>query len=149
MLAAIEQAKLAKETGDYAIGAVIVKGGEVVVARCNRSKSEENPVNHAEALAIIEACKIFETRHPKDCILYTTHKPCPMCASLAVWAKLKGIIYGARVADMAEFRVNNQSDRYLWRTIDIPLEEVVNRSTEKIEIVRDFMREECIKLFHL
>lgn len=145
---AIKEAELARRQGDYAVGAVLVKGSKVLAACSNRSKRDESPIAHAEMLAILEGSKILKSRHLKNCILYATHEPCPMCASVIVWARLKGIVYGASYQDMKKYREKNANDNYLWRTINISCQEVFTKSTEKIELVRDFMRKECVELFH-
>ena len=148
MLEAIRQAQLAKEKGDYAVGAVLVKDDKIIASCSNRSKRDESPVAHAETLAILEGYKILKNRHLPECVLYTTHEPCPMCSSVIVWAKLKGVVYGARYEDMKNYRQNHANHRYLWRTIDISFKEIVDKSTEEVEIVKDFLRDKCIKLFH-
>jgi len=148
MREAIRQAEMARAAGDYAIGAVIVHDDRVIAACSSRSKRDESPVVHAETLALVEASKILKSRHLPHCILYTTHEPCPMCASVAVWARIKGIVYGARTEDMAAYRKSHTNPHYLWRTIDISCEDVIAKSTEKVEVVKDFLREECVKLFH-
>jgi len=148
MLMAIEEAEKAREQGDYGIGAVIVKGNKVICKFSSHTKRDEDPVAHAEILAIMEASKILKSRHLTDCILYTTHEPCPMCASAIVWARMKGVVYGARYSDMKKYRLKKANKHYLWRTIDITCEIVFKKSTEKIELIKDFMRKDCIKLFH-
>lgn len=148
MLKAIKQATLGRKAGDYGIGAVIIKDNKIIASSNSRSKRDENPVAHAEILAIIKASKILKNRHMPECILYSTHEPCPMCASVAVFARLKGIVYGARIEDMKNYRLANNGSSYLWRTIDISCEEVINKSTEKINLIKDFMRNECKDLFH-
>lgn len=148
MLDAIRQAEFGKSENDYAIGAVIVQNNKILIACNSRSKRDESPIVHAETLAIVEASKIMKSRHLPDCILYTTHEPCPMCTSVAVFAKLKGIVYGARIEDMRSYRLANTSSPYLWRTIDIDCTEIIQKSTEKIELIKDFMRDECKLLFH-
>lgn len=145
---AIKEAQLAQRQGDYAVGAVLVKNAKVITKYSNRSKRDESPIAHAETLAIIEASKILQKRHLNGCVLYCTHEPCPMCASVIVWARLKGVVYGARYQDMKKYRKKNANHHYLWRTIDIPSREIFTKSTEKIETVRDFMRKECVELFH-
>ena len=145
---AIREAQEARRKGDYAVGAVLVRGGKIISAESNRSKRDQNPIAHAEVLTILKASKIFKTRHLSNCILYVTHEPCSMCTSVAVWARLRGIIYGARISDMKKFREKNGNKNWLWRTIEISCEEIINKSTEKIPIVKDFMRKECIQLFH-
>jgi tRNA(adenine34) deaminase len=148
MLEAIRQAKIAHKEGDYAVGAVLVKGNRIVSTGSNRSKRDESPIAHAETLAIIKASKIYKKRHLTDCVLYCTHEPCPMCSSVIVWARLKGIVYGARYEDMKKYRIKYSNKKYLWRTIDISCKEIIDKSTEKVEIVKDFLRKECIELFH-
>ena len=148
MLAAISQANFAREKGDYAIGAVIVKDDKIYSVGYNQSKISQNPIFHAEIVAIMNATKIANNRHLEDCILYTTHEPCPMCAGASVFAKLRGIVYGARFEDMRNYRLSNSNGDYLWRTVDISCEEVIRKSAENIEIVKEFMREECLTLFH-
>ncbi len=149
MKMAIDQAIKSRAQGDYAIGAVLVKDDKVISVASNRTFIDESPIAHAETLVILEASKKLGTRHLNDYILYTTHEPCPMCASVAVWARLKGVVYGARNQDMIDFSQKNSGKKYLWRTIDISCEEVLNKATvDRIELVKDFIREECIKLFH-
>lgn len=148
MKEAIRQARLAQKEGDYAVGAVLIKNDKIIASCSNRSKRDENPIAHAETLAILEGCKKFKTRHLSNCVLYATHEPCPMCASVIVWARLKGVVYGTRYIDMKKYRKHNGNKKYLWRTIDIPFQKIVDLSTEKIEIVKNFLRSDCVKLFH-
>ena len=148
MQLAIREAMKARRQGDYAVGAVLVRGNKILAACSNRSKRDESPIAHAETLAIMRGSKILQSRHLKGCVLYTTHEPCPMCASVIVWARLKGVVYGARYQDMKEYRKRHANRHYLWRTIHIPCRQIFRKSTEKIEFVKDFMRRECIKLFH-
>lgn len=145
---AIHEAKKARRQGDYAVGAVLVKGNKVLTACSNRSKRDENPIAHAETLAILKGSKLLKSRHLHDCILYATHEPCPMCASVAVWSRLRGVVYGARYQDMKKYREKHANHHWLWRTIHISCKEVFTKSTERIELVKDFMRKECVALFH-
>jgi tRNA(adenine34) deaminase len=145
---AIREAEIARKKGDYAVGAVLVNGNKIMAVASNRSKRDESPIAHAETLAILKASKMRKNRHLKDCTLYTTHEPCPMCASVVVWARLKGVVYGARCQDMREYQKKHANHEYLWRTIRIPCHEVFRKSTEKVELVKDFMRKECKELFH-
>lgn len=148
MQEAIDQAKLAQSEGDYAVGAVLVQGDRIIAASGNRSKRDESPLAHAEVLVINQACKELNRRHLEGCILYVTHEPCPMCASLAVWAKVGGIVYGAKQTDMKKYRLANGNNNYLWRTIEISCKEIINKSTEDIDLIEGFMRNKCLDLFH-
>jgi tRNA(adenine34) deaminase len=149
MRKAIEMATIAHELGDYAIGAVLVLGRNIIAACHQRLIQDQNPIGHAEILAIQEGSRILKNKHLDGCVLYSTHEPCPMCASAIVWAKLKGVVFGARMSDMKEFGVKGGNSNFTQRIINIPCREVIQRSGLKIEIVQDYMREECLSLFHL
>ena len=148
MQAAIEEAVKAKENGDYAIGAVLVKDGEIIAQSPNCTKSEQDPTQHAEVAVIRNAVKKLGHRHLAGCVMYTTHEPCPMCSTAAVWARLQCVVVGARMDDMAEYRENNGNGNWSWRTVQIPAREVFAKGDPHVDIVEDFMREECKTLFH-
>ncbi len=134
---AIEEARKAA-SDEYRIGAVIVKGEEVVAKSPARAKADIDPTQHAEIAAIRLACKSIGARHIPGCILYTTHEPCAMCAAAAVWAKLDGIVYGATNDDMREKG---------WRLIDLDPSKILdNAISPKLFLMRGFMREECKQL---
>jgi len=146
---AIEQAKKAAKNGDYAIGAVVVKGDEIVSVGFGKVKTKKDPILHAEIVAISKAAKKLKKRHLENCILYTTHEPCPMCAAAIVWAKISGTVYGARNEDMEEYSKNKGDHKFTWRTIAVPSKIIFENGEPKVHVIGDFMREECKKLFSL
>ncbi|MDP2708553.1 MAG: nucleoside deaminase [bacterium] len=152
---AIAEAIKAHFEGDYPVGAVLVDAsGKLISKQGNRIIRDENPAGHAEFLCLIEAAAKFKNRIlPNGCTIYTTHEPCPMCASMAVWTKPIRLIFGATINDMSEFRQNNPDklNGFNWRTINISCQEVLKRSEpgENIKLIGSFMREECLKLFYL
>lgn len=145
---AIKEAMDARDRGDYAIGAVVTEGDKIIARAVNRSKIDQDATQHAEMAAIREASKKMKTRYLEDCILYTTHEPCPMCSSAAIWAKLKGIVSGAKMEDMRDYHLSDGNETWKWRVIGIPAREVLAKGEPQPEIVEEFMREECRKLFH-
>lgn len=152
MRAAIDEAIKARESGDYAIGAVIVKRDKIIARGTNRSKVDKDATQHAEMVVIREASRQLGSRYLENCILYTTHEPCPMCASAAIWAKLEGVVCGAKIEDMAEYGAKNGDVVWKWRVINIPASEVfskvLDKEKRKVELAEGFMREECKELFH-
>lgn len=82
MRLAIREAELARRQGDYAIGAVLVKGNRIIAKCNNRSKRDESPIAHAETLAIIESSKILQKRHLNGCVLYCTLTNPALCAQV-------------------------------------------------------------------
>ena len=146
MQEAIRQALAAKQAGDYPNGAVLVIGDEIVSAKENRVKRDESSIAHAEVLAILDASQKLKSRHLINAILYTTHEPCPLCAASSVFARLKGIVYGASNEDMKQFAEKNPDSAHRPRIIDISCEEIIKQSHADIEIVKDFMRSACVAL---
>ncbi|MDO8590632.1 MAG: nucleoside deaminase [bacterium] len=148
MRAAIEEAVKAKNSGDYAIGAIIVRDGKIIVRAKNSVKIDQDSTCHAEMVAIRDAMKALGSGFLLSCVLYTTNEPCPMCASAAVWARMEGIIFGSTLQDMIAYRLEKGSRKWSWRTIDVTTAEIVAKGEPKLEIVEGFMRDNCLELFH-
>ncbi|KKT57610.1 MAG: hypothetical protein UW93_C0003G0006 [Parcubacteria group bacterium GW2011_GWC1_45_13] len=148
MRIAIEEALKSKELGDYAVGACIVHGDKVIAKSGNRTHLDQDPTHHAEVVVIREAAKILGRKSLHDCVLYVTHEPCPMCASATIWARVMGVISGAKMEDMAEFAKKNGNEDWKWRTISIPAITIFQSGEPKIIFVEEFLRDECKNLFH-
>jgi tRNA(adenine34) deaminase len=142
---AIEIAEESAKNEDYAIGAVIVKDNKIIASGKTELRHKNDPTVHAEIVAIRSACQELKSRYLEECILYSTCEPCPMCSSAAVWAKMKGIIFGSYGEDAK--RMSNA--KFSWRQMDISCKEVLSRGTPRLEVTEGFLREECNKLFSL
>jgi tRNA(Arg) A34 adenosine deaminase TadA len=148
MRAAIEQALKSHNEGDYAVGAAIAHRDRIVAAAGNRTKRDQNSLNHAEMLVIGMAEAQFGDGKLGECVLYSTLEPCTMCSSAAVWARLGGIVFGADLSDLMRYSRENGNDECKWRYIAMPCEEIIKSAKEPIQIMDSFMREDCLKLFH-
>jgi tRNA(adenine34) deaminase len=95
MAAALEQARLAAAKDEVPIGAVVMRGDEVVAAAHNETVARRNPTYHAEFLAIERALEALETDRLTDCTLYVTLEPCAQCAGAIVLAKVGKLVFGA------------------------------------------------------
>ena len=98
MKEALAEAKLALETGDVPVGAVVVKDGRMIARAHNRREADRVATAHAELLAMEEACRARGSWRLSDCTLYVTLEPCPMCAGTAVNARIPHVVYGAKDA---------------------------------------------------
>ncbi len=96
MREAIELAKIAAAQGEVPVGAVVVKGDEIVGRGYNRREGDKNALSHAEIIAIDEACKKLGGWRLFQCDLYVTLEPCPMCAGAIINSRIKTVHYGAR-----------------------------------------------------
>ena len=95
MNAAISQARLAEAIGEVPIGAVIVRGGEIVGSGYNRRETDRDPTAHAEMIAIREASERLGAWRLLGCTLYVTLEPCPMCAGAILQSRVERVVYGA------------------------------------------------------
>ena len=132
MLLAVEQAKLAYDAGEVPVGAVIVRGGEVIAAAYNTRESGKNALYHAEVSAIDAACKRLGGWRIPEATMYVTLEPCPMCAGATINSRIDRIVYGAPDLRAGAFGS-------LFNLNDYPL-------NHKPEIVGGVLEEECAAL---
>jgi tRNA(adenine34) deaminase len=92
---ALEIAATTARAGEVPVGAVIVRGGEIIARAGNRTLREHDPSAHAEMLAIRAAAKSLDTERLSDCDLYVTLEPCTMCAAAISFARIRRLYYGA------------------------------------------------------
>lgn len=95
MAAALEQARRAAAQDEVPIGAVVMRGDEIVAEAHNETVARQNPTYHAEFLAIERALEALETDRLTDCTLYVTLEPCAQCAGAIVLAKVGKLVFGA------------------------------------------------------
>lgn len=92
---AIEEARAAVAHGDVPVGAVVVHDGTMIAARHNERELTDDPVAHAEVLALHDAADALGQWRLDDCTMYVTLEPCAMCAGAMVNARLGHLVYAA------------------------------------------------------
>jgi tRNA(adenine34) deaminase len=95
MQAALEQARVAGESGEVPIGAVMVRDGEIIARGQNRMLRDVDPTAHAEIVALRAAAKAIGNYRLNDCTLYVTLEPCAMCAGAMIHARLDRLVFAA------------------------------------------------------
>jgi tRNA(adenine34) deaminase len=80
---------------DVPVGAVLIKGGQIIAKACNRREADRNPVAHAEMLVLQEAAAQLGDWRLSGTTLYVTLEPCPMCAAAIQQARVSSVIFGA------------------------------------------------------
>ena len=95
MRLALELAADAAARGEVPVGAVIMRGDEVIAARANTMCHGTDPTAHAEMEAIRAASARLGRQRLDDCDLYVTLEPCAMCAGAISHARLRRLYYGA------------------------------------------------------
>lgn len=90
----LELAEIAAQAGDTAVGALIVRGGEVVGEGVERTRAARDPSAHAEVEAIRKACHRLDTLDLRGCSLYTTVEPCVLCGYAIRRTGISHVFYG-------------------------------------------------------
>jgi tRNA(adenine34) deaminase len=94
---ALELARQAAKEDEVPVGAVIIDAeGNLIGQGYNLREKDQNPVAHAEILAIQNAARGIDSWRLSGCTLYVTLEPCPMCLAACQQARLNTVIYGAR-----------------------------------------------------
>lgn len=104
---ALKEAKKAIKYGDIPIGCVIVMNNKIISKAFNKKEFNNNPIKHAEIIAIEKASKKLNTWHLDECTLYTTMEPCLMCAGAILQSRISRIVYGLPNNNFGEVTSNN------------------------------------------
>jgi tRNA(adenine34) deaminase len=96
MRLALELAAKASQQGDVPVGAIVLNSnGDVVGRGFNTREVDNDPMNHAEIVAMREAAIANNSWRLDDHTLVVTLEPCTMCAGAAVQARVGRIVFGA------------------------------------------------------
>jgi cytosine deaminase len=128
MTAAIEEALTGLKEGGIPIGSVLVYKGNIIGRGHNRRVQKNSVILHAEMDALENAGRLTAATY-KDCILYTTLSPCPMCSGAILLYGIPKIVIGENQTFMgaeALLKANN-------------LEVIVENRKECIEMMQQFI----------
>ena len=95
MRLALDHARAAAEQGEVPVGAVIMRGDQVVAVAGNAMRQGHDPTAHAEIAAIRMACTAIGNQRLTDCDLWVTLEPCAMCAAAIAQARIDRLYYAA------------------------------------------------------
>ena len=95
MQLALVEARRAIEVEEVPVGAVIVRGQQVIAAAHNQRETLADPTAHAEMIAITQAASAMEDWRLSGCTLFVTLEPCPMCAGAILQARIPKVVFGA------------------------------------------------------
>lgn len=133
MREALVEAQKAWERNEVPVGAVIVRDNEIIGRGCNQPVSSNNPVAHAEIMALQQAAGTINNYRLVDCDLYVTLEPCTMCAGAIIHSRIRRVIFGA-------FEPKAGAAASVTRVFDQP------QMNHKVELTTGVMEQECSTL---
>lgn len=133
MLEALKEAGLAKLEDEVPVGCVIVKDDQIIARAHNQREVTNNPLGHAETLAIKKASEVLNDWQLVNCDLYVTIEPCIMCSGAIIQSRIRKVIYGAPDLKGGAF----------GSSINILDAQNINH---RPEIVKGILEEECTKI---
>ena len=95
MQRALELADTAEAKGEVPVGAVLVRGDEIIAEGANRPIASNDPTAHAEIEALRAGGQAMGSYRLTDTTLYVTLEPCTMCAAAIVHARVRRLVFGA------------------------------------------------------
>lgn len=101
LAAAIEEARRGLAEGGVPIGSVLVHRGAIIGRGHNRRVQKGSAVLHAEMDALENAGRRPASIY-RDCVLYTTLSPCPMCSGAILLYRISRVMVGENRTFMGE-----------------------------------------------
>ena len=95
MKSALRLAKKAQAQDEVPVGAIIIYNDQIIGRGYNRRQTKQSALEHAELMAIAQACRKLGSWRLENCTLYVTLEPCPMCAGAIIQSRLAHVVFGA------------------------------------------------------
>ncbi len=95
MQQALMLARQAADQGEVPVGALVVRGGQLLGQGYNQPITANDPSAHAEIIAMRSASLAEKNYRLSGCTLYVTLEPCTMCFGAMVHARIGRLVYGA------------------------------------------------------
>ena len=95
MQAALSLAKVAGDSGDVPVGAIVVnEAGEILGSGQNLREKNNDPSAHAEIVAMRQAAEKIGIWRLDDLTMVVTLEPCAMCAGAISQSRFKRLVFG-------------------------------------------------------
>ncbi|HML16968.1 MAG TPA: nucleoside deaminase [Bryobacteraceae bacterium] len=91
--AAIEEAKKSLAEGGIPIGSVLVHEGKIIGRGHNMRVQTGSPIDHGEMNCLRNAGRLSAEIY-RNCAIYSTLSPCPMCSGAIVLYRIPRVIVG-------------------------------------------------------
>lgn len=92
---ALDLAQRAAQDAEVPVGALLVRGDDVIGEGWNRPIMSQDPTAHAEVVALRAAAQRLRNYRLERTTLYVTLEPCAMCMGAALNARVARVVFGA------------------------------------------------------
>ncbi len=128
---ALQIAQQAQLHNDVPVGALVVNQmGEIIGRGKNEREKSNDPLAHAELMAIKDAAKNLNSYRFDDLTLVVTLEPCVMCAGAIAQSRFSRLVFGA-------FDEKAGAVGSVWDLIRD------QRALTKIEVISGVLQDEC------
>lgn len=132
MSKALQLAQQAQLHNDVPVGALVInQSGEIIGRGKNEREKSNDPLAHAELMAIRDAAKNLNSYRFDELTLVVTLEPCAMCAGAIAQSRFSRLIFGA-------FDEKAGAVGSVWDLIRD------QRAVSKIEVVSGVLQDECV-----
>jgi tRNA(adenine34) deaminase len=134
MQQALALANQAATFDDVPVGALIVNDqGEIIGVGENLREKNNDPIAHAEIVAIKNAAQKIGNWRLDDLTMVVTLEPCAMCAGAIVQTRMKRLVFGA-------FDEKAGAVGSIWDVVRD------TRALTKIEVISGVLEKECAQV---
>ena len=130
MREALKEAQRASETGEKAVGAVVVHRAQVIARAHHQTKTLRDPTAHAAVIAITQAANALHSDRLEGAVLYVTQEPCAMCAGAVLLSGVARLAFGAE----------DVKQGCCGSVANLPAYEQLNR---KLSVTKGILSSEC------
>lgn len=128
LAAALDEARKGLAAGGIPIGSVLVHQGKIIGRGHNQRIQQGSVIHHAEMNCLENAGRL-PGRIYRECILYSTLSPCPMCSGAALLYGIPKIVVGENV--------NFQGPEAYVRSCGVELD--IRNDPDCIALMREFI----------
>ena len=104
---AYKQAEIAFKAQEIPVGCVVVRNDSVIGSAHNQTIFHNNPLKHAEIVALEQSARLLRTTYLDGCSLYVTMQPCSMCLGAIKLYRIDAVYFGAYSSFLEKERIVN------------------------------------------
>lgn len=130
----IELSREAVAAGNHPFGALLARGGEVVMEARN-TVAVDGVTGHAELNLVRRALTELGRDALTGCTLFTSTEPCAMCAGAIYWARIPTVVFGCSVEGLATV---------IDGSLELPCREVFARGDREVEVRGPVLEDEAL-----